>query len=287
MSNIIDTDYKADKSVREIQMLELEILKKIMTFCENNSLNYSLCAGSLLGSIRHKGFIPWDDDIDVMMPRPDYEKLIEITRSQPIGSELKIISGDYNDDFSLPFIKVFDENILLHRQHETHLNEGENLAIDVFPVDGLGDDYNKAKKIFKKAYRLHKSIARASSIPWKRREGEKGLVGWLKCLYRYFFTIPGYNYYKKKMIELVRKNNFYESKYVALATWGVNYGIGEIQKNEEFIKYETNMFEGIEVRIIGCWDSYLKGAYGNYMELPPEEERVCPHSFKIEYRNVK
>ena len=100
-------------TIRQIQLLEKEILLKFAFFCDQNNLNYTLVGGTLLGAVRHSGFIPWDDDIDVAMPRLDYEKFLRLSKEKRIAQGLSVISGDYDDDFSLPFSKIIDETFFV------------------------------------------------------------------------------------------------------------------------------------------------------------------------------
>ena len=267
--------------LRKIQLCEFEILKRFADFCEENELKYMLIGGTLLGAIRHKGFIPWDDDIDVAMPRPDYDKFINITQTKSIAPNLKVISGDLDNSFSLPFTKIFHTKYTIIDESKTHEGEGNSLWIDIMPMDGVGNSYDQAKKIITQATRLQKSLGRASSVPWKRRAGEHGLYGLLRCIFRQLYRIRGFNYYKKQLIKLGNSHLFNDSGYAAIVVSGF-YGIGEIVNKNHVIAYTKVEFEGEKFYTMGCWHDYLAGIYGNYMELPPIGKRVCPHNLRIE-----
>lgn len=269
--------------LREIQLRELEILKAFVDFCRINELNYVLIGGTLLGAIRHKGFIPWDDDIDVGMPRPDYDKFLELTKNCSIGSEFSVVSGDYDEKFSLPFAKIFHKRFAVYDENKTHEDDGDSLWIDVMPIDGVGDKYEDSQRIMDKATKLQKGLGRSSSVPWRLRAGEKGLSGLCCCLFRQLFRLRGYKYYKNKLIQLAKRNDYFSSKYVAIVVSGF-YGYGEIIEKKKMIEYCNVEFEGCVFKTMGCWQEYLTGIYGDYMKLPPENKRICPHNLKIRER---
>lgn len=266
--------------LRRMQLLENDVLKKYAAFCEKNGLRYSLIGGTLLGAVRHGGFIPWDDDIDVGMPRPDYEKFLQLVQEKRISKELSVAAGDICDDFSLPFAKILDERTIIVDESKRHEAEGDALWIDIMPLDGVGNDYEKAKKIIRKANYYQRALGRATSIPWKRRDGEKGIYGFLRCLYRQLFRIRGFHFYKRKLIKLGKSHAFDNSTYVADVVSGF-YGVGEIVKREKLVDFTVKKFEDETYPVMGCWDEYLSGIYGDYMKLPPVEKRVRPHHLKI------
>lgn len=269
-----------DLDFRNVQLRELDILKSFVDFCDKNKLKYVLVGGTLLGAIRHKGFIPWDDDIDVAMPRPDYDRFIEITKTKNIGDDYIVMSGDSNKEFSLPFAKVLHKKYIIVNEAKTHEGEGNSLWIDVMPIDGVGNDYKQAKRIMEKATRLQKGLGRASSVSWKLRPGEHGVLGRFRCIYRQLYHLKGYNYYKEKLIKLGKSNKFDSSMYAAIVVSGF-YGYGEIVNRTNLTEYCKVEFEGNSFNTMGCWKEYLSGIYGDYMKLPPEEKRVHPHGLKV------
>ena len=144
-------------SLQETKQCLLNILIAFDIFCEENNLKYYLCGGALIGAVRHKGFIPWDDDIDVLMPRPDYEKLFKIESKKRIGKNLELFSFKKGNS-NLIFAKLGDISTYIYNQYQI---EKECLSIDIFPLDGLSNsDYiNKQNylkmNIYKNIYALH------------------------------------------------------------------------------------------------------------------------------------
>ena len=138
MSKQIDID--------DLKQIEFELLCKFHELCEKLNLRYSLGGGTLLGAIRHKGYIPWDDDIDVMMPRPDYNKFIGYCINNQTEFKLKCYETDKNYvDLSA---KIYNPNTILEENDVLEENEKFGVYIDIFPVDGLGNTYKEAKKAF-------------------------------------------------------------------------------------------------------------------------------------------
>lgn len=259
-------------SLREIQMAELNILVTFDKFCANNGLKYSLVGGTLLGAVRHKGFIPWDDDIDLGMPRPDYDKLYEILRTQNnmLDDYIEMIP-DRGECATHPFIKIVDRRISISANDEVGVN---NLWIDIFPYDGCPQDEKATKKIFKKAkhYR-HIIIYNYFKISQFNGIGKKLL--YLLCAT--YAKIYGVKKAIKNINKLASKYPYESCKKTACVIWGL-YGVGERIDREGFDKLTALDFEGYKFSAISNWDEYLSGIYGDYMTLPPENKRNT-HSF--------
>ena len=265
-------------TLRELQMSELAILSAFHEFCKKNNLNYSLAGGTLLGAIRHKGFIPWDDDIDVCMPRPDYEKFYNSFHDQKSDF---ILSIDRGKNAQYPFLKLMDPRISVK---EDNIAEVENCWIDIFPIDGFPAKQQKVIVLQKKA-NFYRDIIRYSKL-----EGIKGYKGkrskisfYIRKLYS---TLYGYKRAHNNLIKLAKDNKYTESKYVGCVVWGF-YGIGERMLKSEYEKFVDVEFEGHTFKAMSCWDSYLTGIYGDYMQLPPEEKRVYHgiKAYRVEEEN--
>lgn len=257
----------------EVKLRELDILLAFDSLAKQNSITYSLAYGTLLGAIRHKGFIPWDDDIDVMVPRPDYQKLLGLIRDNTLDTYGLRFKGYELGNFPMPFLKMVDPEISVH-DVATKGSIPLNLWIDIFPLDGVpaddgawSDECNKAqtcKNLIKVGnYRflgagkgLGKRIAKMAAMPFvmgfKLNDGAE-----------------------RDVIELAKSGPSYEeAEFLADVVWGP-YGMGErFDKGlvEDFVSVE---FEGHELPALSGWDAYLTGIYGDYMQLPPIEKRVA------------
>lgn len=263
-------------TLRETQLAELEILKAFDKFCKDNELIYTLVGGTLLGAIRHKGFIPWDDDIDVGMPRPDYEKFFEAVRADggiktDSGKTLELIP-DRGDNAKLPFLKLVDTDYVIESAGG---EETEHIWIDIFPVDGYPADDEKAAKLCKKM--LH--YRRVAFYNLNNGKGKRGVKKAAAKLYSIYARMYGTQKALRKISETVKKYPYEKSDFIGILTWGL-YGAGERINKHSFDNIVELSFEDGKFSAISNWDEYLKGIYGDYMTLPPENKRGT-HGFKV------
>ncbi len=264
--------------MNELQKCEFNILQKTINFLNKNNLNYFLVGGSLLGAIRHKGFIPWDDDIDIGMRRDDYEKLIEICRENDgyISENLQFIAVDLGNSI-YPYAKIIDKSIKI--KSENGLDD--YLWLDIFPFEFLPESNLKTVILYKREKFLEKMLYIKNLNSEFLKETSKNRV-------KYFFKKVIYNLVLKrienysiaeKMSKIAKKVNEKNknSKYSGCLVWG--YG-----KKEKILTEDLDLinmsFEGKEVTVIKGYDNYMRALHGDYMKLPPEEKRVS-HKFQI------
>ena len=250
----------------DIKKIELNILMFFDNFCRKNDLKYYLSGGTLLGAIRHKGFIPWDDDIDVCMPRNDYEKLIQIFPEE--YENRYILKSIQRENFVFPFVKLIDKNTKIFSKYNNSCVDS-NLWIDILPVDGLPKDNEELRRLYKSVDFYRKLLMlNFANIG----QGSTKLKRFLKPIAIFFAKIIGVDRCLTKMEKIAKTYDYDKSDYVGAITWGL-YGMGERMKKSEFEKTIYVDFEEHKFPTFSCWDSYLKGLYGNYMKLPPVEKR--------------
>lgn len=271
---------KNELSLEEIKKIELDILKDIHRVCENNGLRYYLAGGTLLGAIRHKGFIPWDDDIDILMPRPDYMKFIKIYENE--GDKKYKLTSPYNNKNHLyTFTKVFDTRTI---KIENGLNyDSENIGgieVDVFPTDGLPDNIDKSNKYFRK----QKLLFHLYSFSVTKKSVNKNIIKRIiKNTIVYICRLIG----KQRFIKVINNNamkyEFDKSNYIGLSVT-TYYGSKERIEKKHYIEQIKVEFEGYLFNAPKNYDQYLSNLYGDYMKLPPEDKRVTHHEYEAYWK---
>jgi lipopolysaccharide cholinephosphotransferase len=265
--------------LEELKKIELDILIYIDQVCEKNNLRYFLCGGTLLGAIRHKGFIPWDDDIDISMPRPDYDKFVKILKEA--DNKYKILTPE-QEDYYYNFSKVVDsETILNECNHQTIDNMG--VYVDVFPLEGMPIDQDECEKHFIKLDKIRKRI---NSFSYLKPSFRKNIIHYIKHLNLYKKNKKSsLTIFQKEYEQCVKKYNYDESDFI-YATGGA-YGRKDIFPKEMFLNFIKVEFEGASFFVPQEFDAYLKHLYGDYMKLPPIEKRVSNHNYEAKYRRDK
>lgn len=270
-------------SFEEMKKIEINILERVDKVCRANGLKYSLTGGSLIGAIRHKGFIPWDDDIDIMLPRPDYEKLEKIMLKKPIEG-LKYMSYNTQGDYYYPYAKVVSTETTL-KEYKLPEIKDYGVFIDIFPIDGTYKNpirrYILAKKLGILGHLLRMSF-------YEEQISRKKIKKYIKNIISIFAKKVGFENWINKIDKVMRKIDYTESEYVS----GL-YGDMTIKKRKAYTKdmfedlCEAN-FENIKVLIIKRYDECLTDLYGEYMKFPPSEKQVSNHSFeRIEWKEKR
>lgn len=256
--------------VDEQKKIELNILKYIVEFCNQNEIKCSVAYGSLIGAIRHNGIIPWDDDIDILMLRDDYEKF----RSLFLNSETDnyyLVDGDLDKRYPFPFMKVCDSRTVLY---ERNINKSFNgIYVDIFPLDYLPMNEKKWMNGVNNLLLLYNLMGFKISKRLTRSTLVKTFLS--DILYVILKIIPVSAI--KKVIKLqIHSLSKEPSEYVGNITVGA-YLKKERFKPELFDKMTNHQFENLTVPIPEKYDTILHMIYGDYMQLPPEEKRVYRH----------
>lgn len=250
-------------TLEESKRISLDILKDVTEYCENNSITYFLACGTLLGAIKYKGFIPWDDDIDIMMPRDDFNKFINNYKH----SRYKVLKPE---DGLFCIGKVYDSNTLKYEKGiDYKKNRPLGVDIDIFPLDGMINDIKVIEKTYREECFLE-MLLRLSNQPIFLRKNP------FKCINRIIPRLIGSKNIVKWIIKNQTRYSYKDSDYVVRMKRSLNGFTGALPKTIFDKDYEE--FEGITFCIPKGYDEWLKAFYGNYMNtLPPEEKRVPSH----------
>ena len=265
--------------IEELKKIQLDLLDKFNDYCVKNSLTYYLTYGTLIGAVRHEGYIPWDDDIDVMMPRADYEMLIATFNNSGHASNIKVIANENDSEYYLTFAKLINTETVM--QEEVRSNYQIGVYIDIFPLDNLADDYEMAKKRMRQAFKYNELMLLKNLTFSKERAWHKNLVlgiGRLVSLpwsrNRLINKLSNFGIHKEK-------GSF--TKYVGVVT-GISAGDeSRVFEASWFKETVIVKFEGREFIAPAGYDAFLRKLYGDYMQLPPIEEQTTHHVFDAWY----
>ena len=253
----------------DLKKIEYEMLTEITDFCDQNSIRYFLACGTALGAVRHNGFIPWDDDVDIALPRPDYERFVDSYRSD----RYEVIDSRFDKAYPYAFAKVSDKSTMLIENLAKPFPMG--VYIDVFPIDGMPDDENERKR------HLNRIDWDMRLLSWKRISKSRK-VGAVHKLYQVIAKVMlapfSISYFVKKLDKDVQHYSYEKSDHaghlVTKAIWGK-----DAKPKELFEKAVKHKFETGEFYIPEDFDKYLTLEYGDYMKLPPKEKQFTRHDF--------
>lgn len=263
--------------MKEIQSVSLEILKKIADICDQEGLKYSLAWGTLIGAVRHKGYIPWDDDVDIQMPRPDYERLKDyFNRNADALYPYRLFDNSVNG-YPYMLARVSNDDYVIDTINEKPCGMG--IFVDIYILDGTGDTYEEAWNYASKTCKFPRLIFLAT-----RKYYHFGTTkGFFKRLFKVFVFIyaklMGKKYFERKLLSIISQKPYDQSDYVGCVCWCERPKYSVIKKSEfeDMIDFQ---FENYKFKGPREYDKYLRMWYGDYMQLPPEKDRIYHHLYK-------
>lgn len=261
-------------TTKEIQDCSLEVMKFVDAFCRENNIHYCLAGGSLIGAIRHKGFIPWDDDLDIQLSRIEYNKLIHSFKDS--SGRYKCFAPELGNSF-LPFARICDMQKTIAVPYCPWSMETTGIFIDICAEDGVPDSLdllnNRVNRLRKQIETLYQ--VRGASLKFSP---ELGFIRSMKLLAKKAI------YGRRDLEHLLHSiiSGFTEENYIKSSFVGVMqnpmYGVREHHRKEIFESYIDVPFEDTFFMVVSDYDELLRNIFGDYMKLPPEEKRIPGHS---------
>ncbi len=267
-----------EKTLRQVRLIQLEMLAEVDRICKKCGIKYNIIAGTLLGAVRHKGYIPWDDDADVALLREDYEKFRKVCRTELDKSRFYYQDYRNTKGYRWGYGKIRRKNTLFLREYQEDMPYGQGIFIDVFPLDSVPAHYlPRSIKNFE-CFCIRK-------ILWSKVGKKEDRSFWKRQIYKLLNRIPEQmvlSYYYK-MEKRANKKKTQMVRILLYPTpnreWG--YYRNWYENSTEFL------FEGLMLQGIRDYDSYLSFKFGDYKKLPPKEERVTHPVSAIRLCEVK
>ena len=252
--------------IKDLQMSLLELMKVLHDVCIKYNIKYYMLGGTMLGAVRHKGFIPWDDDMDIGLERSDYDKLLSIPKSA-WPSNIVIKTPRNSKDYIFPYCKLMNTNTTLIENRLNGIIEG--IYIDIFPIDGAGNNWISAKYHYYKFYWKQ-------GLLFNKQELERKNT-FLRRLVQSYARTKNVNKLYEKVEQLMKKRKFEKSRIIG--NFGGAWGLKELMYKE--VMYPPKLYNFDDYRFYGPndYDAYLNSLYGDYMKIPPPEKRKSHHDF--------
>jgi lipopolysaccharide cholinephosphotransferase len=260
--------------LRRLQLTELEILKEVVRICESNALQYFLTGGTLLGAVRHKGFIPWDDDVDIAMPRKDYDRFFALCRDQ-LDVHYYVHSNDTDPLYWMPYAKIRKRDTVFDEVGIAHLDVPKGIFIDVFPLDSAGSQTGFFRTAQARAVTFLKMLIHYRAGIFSARD-----IGWMKRLVLAVSSVLSIHALSKLQQRVMSWNTIDDAPYyVSLGSHYASLRTG-IPK-ERYLPATKVEFEGEMLSAPRDCDYVLRRVYGDYMQLPSEDEQHIHTSVRV------
>ena len=268
MSEVLQLDREL---LRKLQLKELESLVYFDNFCKEYELRYYLLGGCVIGAIRHGGFIPWDDDVDIIMPRRDYERMLRLWKREESSERFLMLKTDGEVFTGNSFATLVDISATMVKENQQNIDVPHGIVTDIFPMDGCPD--KRLQRYMQYYHAMMYSLFITETVPTKH--GKLIELGG-KLLLKLFSSREKRTKIWKKHEKKMTRYAFNTHKKCTELCAGPHYMLNEYPQ-EAFKKAEYHDFEGLSMPLPQGYDEYLHMAFGDYMEMPPEDKQVPHH----------
>ena len=274
----------SDEVLKAVQAVELNILKDFINICEKHSLEYFGIAGTGIGALRHQGFIPWDDDIDIGLPRKDYEKFLKYAKTELKDSYI-VMNCEENENYPLMTTRLMKKGTVFREFALKDVKCELGIFLDIYPFDNLSDNKSKARRQMLEAWFFSKLlILRNLPFPVVSAKGWKRKIIHAICLIIHnLLKLLGLS--KKKIYQRCKKIG---CRYNNIPTKRINYFYDttptmNVYYREEIYPLKKMKFEDLMLNFPKDMDRNLTNMYGDYMSLPPKEKRKNHYPYLLEF----
>ncbi len=275
------------EDLRKVQLVQLEILIDFDRICKKHNINYQLFAGTLLGAIRHNGFIPWDDDVDVCMLRSDYEKFLNVSEKE-LNKNLFLQNYETDKNYPLNFAKIRRNNTLYVERDFQDIDMHHGIYIDIFPFDNIKPDALSGKIQRVILYILFKINSCRSKI--RNNFAKKKYIKNIRMVFYYILKLFPQNIINKLSSRISTLYNKSDTSMVGELGFSVSKDLYKRFSVKKEVFHDTIdwEFEGYKLPIPREYDYVLSNNYGEYMELPPKDkQKPCHKIIKLSYDTTK
>ena len=261
-----------EMTIRDIQMVSLDILKDVHNFCIEHNIQYSLCGGSLIGAIRHNGFIPWDDDVYIIMPRPEYDRFINTYKSEK-GYQLFSHEVENGENVRLRITKICDmKKTFVEKGPNVWTDVDTGIGIDIIPADGAPDTQEEANRHIKKL-RLRSKLIIFYCAKFAPLNGVKRLNKTIDKIKFFIKKIGGLFVNRNCITSFIKFQKKFSYEQASYFCGGFKYGKKEWLPKNILEAFVLHKFEDTEFFVSEKYDLYLTRLFGDYMKLPPDNRR--------------
>ena len=269
----------SETDLRNVKKIEVEILQEIMRVCKKMSITYFAVGGTALGAVRHNGFIPWDDDIDIGMMRDDYEKFLKVAPKE-LNDKFELVHYSLYKDHPVYFAKVKMKGTLFVERGTSKLKIPKGIFVDIMPYDYCPSTRKQQIKYVKKTIFLNNLfVTKTISVSsFENKKSKRVLKTFIRKIIHFLILPIPKKYLYHKLDSHLQKYNGKCDEFICQ-----NKYINTITKYDIVFPTSEHIFENIVISMPGKQDAFLKSYFGNYMELPPKEKQITHSPELLKY----